>query len=114
MLTDNQFQSLIKDLENAINFELKGEFNRSRVIARQVSGKAIRLFVSQLKLFPVQSLTPYQTLIDVQNFPEIIFPVKEDLIALTTRVNVDFSFPENLNLTQSAKNIINFVKNFKG
>ena len=113
MLSEVQFQSLKKELDSAFLFEKKGELNRSRVVARQVAGKAIRIFVAQLGLFSSSSLTPYQYLVEIQGFHDIIFPIQSDLEALTTRVNIDFSFPEELNLLKSANNIINFVKNYE-
>jgi hypothetical protein len=113
MLTEELYQSLLHDLESAIIFQNKGELNRSRVIARQVAGKAIRILFKQLHLDTPRSITPYQYLIDIQNYPDLIAPIQDEIIALTTRVNTDFSFPGKLNLVNATQNILLFVKGFK-
>jgi hypothetical protein len=113
MLTEDLYQSLLRDLESAIKFENKGEMNRSRVIARQVAGKAIRILFTQLHLDTQQSRTPYQYLIEIQNYPDLVTPIQDEITALTTRVNTDFSFPANLNLVNATQNILLFVKEFK-
>lgn len=113
MLTENLYQSLLHDLELAIKFENKGEMNRSRVIARQVAGKAIRILFTQLHIDTPQSITPYQYLIDIKNYPELVAPIQDEITALTTRVNTDFSFPAKFNLVNATQNILLFVKEFK-
>jgi hypothetical protein len=108
------FQSLLNDLDQAVNFSKIGEINKSRVIARQVAGKAIRAMYEKLQ-FPVSpSINPYQCLILARDNEELFKPILSDLDALTTRVNPDYSFPEHFDLIASAKNIINFTKNIKG
>lgn len=113
MITEELYQSLLHDLESAITFDQKGEMNRSRVIARQVAGKAIRILFTQLHLDTSQSISPYQYLIDVQNYPALVAPIQDEIKALTTRVNTDFSFPGNLNLVTATQNILLFVKEFE-
>lgn len=113
MITEDLYQSLLRDLETAITFDNKGEMNRSRVIARQVAGKAIRILFTQLHLNTPQSLTPYQYLIEIQNYPDLVAPIHEEITALTTRVNTDFSFPADINLVKATQNILLFVKEFE-
>jgi hypothetical protein len=113
MITEELYQSLLQDLESAITFEKKGEMNRSRVVARQVAGKAIRILFTQLHLDTPQSTTPYQYLIDVQNYPNLFAPIQDEITALTTRVNTDFSFPGKLNLVKATQNILLFAKEFE-
>ncbi|PKO06992.1 MAG: hypothetical protein CVU41_03635 [Chloroflexi bacterium HGW-Chloroflexi-3] len=113
MITEELYQSLLHDLESAITFENQGEMNRSRVIARQVAGKAIRILFSQLHLETPHSLTPYQYLLDVQNYPDLFAPIQHEIKALTRRVNTDFSFPQNINLVEATQNILLFVKEFE-
>ncbi|MDX9850073.1 MAG: hypothetical protein RBT01_06200 [Anaerolineaceae bacterium] len=113
MLTEELYQSLLRDLETSITHEKNGELNRSRVIARQVAGKAIRILYSQLNLDTPQVLTPYQYLLDVQKYMKIFSPIQEEVTALTTRVNIDFSFSGKMNLITAARNILLFVKDFE-
>ncbi len=113
MLTDKLYQTLFEDLQSAFAFEQKGELNKSRVIARQVAGKAIRVLYDHLNLDTTQGMTPYQYLVDSFNHKEIFSPVLNELSALTTRVNVDFSFSGNMNLITAAENILLFVKEFR-
>jgi hypothetical protein len=112
MITEDIYQSLLHDLETAIMFENKGEMNRSRVIARQVAGKAIRILFTQLHLNTSQALTPYQYLIEIQNYPDLVAPIQDEITALTTRVNIDFSFPAKLDLLKATQNILLFVKEY--
>lgn len=113
MITEELYQSLLHDLESAITFEQKGEMNRRRVIARQVAGKAIRILFTQLHLDTPQSITPYQYLLEIQNYPALIAPIQDEITALTTRVNTDFSFSGKLDLVIATQNILLFVKGFK-
>ncbi|MBE0684389.1 MAG: hypothetical protein IH585_00150 [Anaerolineaceae bacterium] len=113
MILEELYQSLLFDLESAITFEKKGELNRSRVIARQVAGKAIRHLYLQLHLDTSQSMTPFQYLIDVQNHSDIMASIQDEIMALTSRVNFDFTFPEDLNLIKATQNILLFVKEFE-
>ncbi len=113
MLSEEFYQSLLHDLEPAIRFEEKGELNRSRVIARQVAGKAIRILFSKLKLETPQTITPYQYLLEIQNYPSLIAPIQDEITALTSRVNTDFTFSGKLNLVEATQNILLFVKGFE-
>jgi hypothetical protein len=113
MLTEDLYQSLLHDLDSAITFENKGELNRSRVIARQVAGKAIRILFSKLHLDTPHSFTPYQYLLEIQKYPELVAPIQDEITALTTRVNTDFSFSAKLNLVNATQNILLFVKEFE-
>ena len=112
MLTKELYQSLLDDLKSAYAFEEMGELNKSRVIARQVAGKAIRILYNQIHLSTAQRMTPYQYLFDSLNNEEIFSPILNELNALTTRVNIDFSFSGNMNLITAANNILLFVKEF--
>jgi len=51
--------------------------------------------------------------VDSFNHKEIFSPVLNELSALTTRVNVDFSFSGNMNLITAAENILLFAKEFR-
>lgn len=112
MLTEELYHSLTLDLEQSIIFEQKGDLNKSRVIARQVAGKAIRILYNQLRLDNPRGKSPYQYLLDIENHKEIFLPIHDEIRALTTRVNTDFSFSGEMNLIEAAKNILLFVKEF--
>ncbi len=113
MLTEEQYQSLLRDLKSSITYEKNGELNRSRVIARQVAGKAIRFVYIQLHLDTPQVMTPYQYILESQKHWEIFSSIQDEITALTTRVNIDFSFSGNMNLIKAAQNILLFVKDFE-
>ena len=114
MAENDFFKSLLIDLDQAENFSKTGEMNKSRVIARQVSGKAIRALFEKVQIPVSPSINPYQCLLLARDKEEIFKPIISDLDALTTKVNPDYSFPDHFDLIASAKNIINFTKNFKG
>ena len=83
------------------------------MIARQVAGKAIRILYMNLHLDTPLGWTPYQYLLDSLNHEDIFSPIQNEIAALTTRVNVDFSFSGNMNLITAANNILLFVKEFE-
>lgn len=113
MLTEEIYQSLLDDLKLSSTFEQNGELNKSRVIARQVAGKAIRILYNKMHLDTPHGMTPYQYLLDSLNYKDIFSPILNELAALTTRVNTDFSFSGNMNLLTAANNILLFVKEFE-
>ena len=112
MIENDLYKSLLDDLAYAVKLSTNGELNKSRVIARQVSGKAIRELFKQLKYPTSPSINPYQYLLLAKNEEEIFKPIAFELDALTTKVNPDYSFPDDLDLITYAKNIIQFSKNF--
>ncbi len=112
MLSEELYQSLLNDLESSFTFEQKGELNRSRVIARQVAGKALRILYNKLHLNTPAGMSPYQYLLDIQNHKDIFYSIQNEITALTTRVNIDFSFSSDMNLIKAAKNILLFVKEY--
>ena len=112
MLTEELYQSLLDDLKSSDTLEQKGELNKSRVIARQVAGKAIRTLYNKLHFDTPLGTTPYQYLLDSQHHKEVFSPIQDELTALTTRVNMDFSFSGNMNLITAASNILLFVREF--
>ncbi len=112
MLSEIDFQSLLIDLDAANKFIQAGENKKSRVIARQVAGKAIKIIFSQKFSGKLNHLNPYQCIEEASKMPDIFQRVLPDIEALTTRVNTDYSFPEELDLVNSAKNILLFVKDF--
>jgi hypothetical protein len=112
MIENDLYKSLLDDLAYALNISKNGELNKSRVIARQVAGKAIREIYKQLKFPTSPSINPYQYLLLAKNEAGIFKPIASELDALTTKVNPDYSFPEDLDLITYAKNIIQFSKNF--
>ncbi|HSM26275.1 MAG TPA: hypothetical protein VK856_15530 [Anaerolineaceae bacterium] len=113
MTSDLIIQKLFDDLETAIVFVSKGEVNKSRVVARQVAGKAIRSLLPKINIKISPSVNPYQCLLIAKENIETFSPVIEDLNALTLKVNPDYTFPEELDLIKSAKNILEFVKDYK-
>ena len=112
MIDDNLYSSLLEDLKNAENFKANGEENKSRVIARQVAGKAIRALLDDLNITQSKTISPYQYLLLSKDLPEIFSPILSEVESLTRKVNEDFSFPENLDLIQASKKIIEFVKEY--
>jgi HEPN domain-containing protein len=113
MIDDNLQSSLLGDLRNAEKYKANGEENKSRVIARQVAGKAIRALLECLNIKQAKTINPYQYLLISKEFPEIFSPVRYEVDALTRKVNPDYSFPEDLDLIKSSKKIIEFVKEYK-
>jgi HEPN domain-containing protein len=113
MIDDNLHSSLLGDLQNAEKYKENGEENKSRVIARQVAGKAIRALLEDLNITQAKTISPYQYLLISKEYPEIFSPILTEVEALTRKVNPDYSFPENLDLIHSSKKIILFVKEYK-
>jgi len=113
MIDDNLQSSLLGDLRNAEKYKANGEENKSRVIARQVAGKAIRVLLEDLNIKQAKTISPYQCLLLSNDIPEIFSPVRSEVDALTRKVNPDYSFPEDLDLIKSSKKIIEFVKEYK-
>lgn len=113
MIDDNLYSSLLEDLLNAEKYKANGEENKSRVIARQVAGKAIRALLENLNIKLAKTINPYQYLLISKEYPEIFSPILTEVEALTRKVNPDYSFPENLDLIHSSKKIILFVKDYK-
>ena len=114
MISESSYQSLQKDLEKAINYADKGEENKSRVLARQIAGRAIRELLSEIDITNYKRLNPFQCLETALNRPDIFMQVYSDLEALTTKVNYDYSFPQELDLINSTRNILTFVIQYKG
>ena len=48
MISESTYQSLYFELEKAITFNNKGEENKSRVLARQIAGKAVREILREI------------------------------------------------------------------
>ena len=113
MTSELLIQTLFEDLETAVVFVSKGEVNKSRVVARQVAGKAIRFLLLKINIKISPSVNPYQCLLISKENIETFSPVMEDLNALTLKVNPDYTFPVELDLIKSAKNILEFVKDYK-
>jgi hypothetical protein len=112
MIEEEKYKSLLNDLEQGNYFFKNGELGKSRVIARQVAGKAIRELFSYLQIRTNPTVNPYQYLQLAKENPAIFKPILSDLDALTRKVNTDYSFPEDIDLIQSSKNIITFVKEY--
>lgn len=111
-MNENFFNSLLLDLKLAEKYKSQGEENKSRVIARQVAGKALKELILKLDI-PFNTLTtPYQTLIYAKERPHLFTSILDDLDALTRKVNVDYSFPEDLDLIKSTEKVLKFVKEF--
>ena len=111
-MDETLYKSLLTDLETAKNFQIQGQENKSRVLARQISGKALRFLFLELKLDHPSAANPYQYLLLAKETPQIFSPILRDLEALTRKVNYDYSFPEELDLINSSRKIIDFVKDF--
>lgn len=116
MISEQNYQTWLRDLDKAVNFFDEGERNKSRVLARQIAGKAIREILRLIDSdgSKYSHLNPYQCLEEAIKEPEVFKEVFAELEALTTRVNPDYSFPEDLDLINSTKIIITFAKKFKG
>lgn len=112
MISNSFYQTLSENLQSAKLFFSIGEKNKARVIARQVAGKAIRSLLQEINIISSSSLNPYQCLLIAKENYEIFSNVMEDLNTLTQKVNPDYTFPEELDLIKSAKNILDFVKEF--
>jgi len=112
MINNSFYQTLSENLQSANLFISIGEENKARVIARQVAGKAIRSLLQEINIISSSSVNPYQCLIIAKENYEIFSNLMEDLNALTLKVNPDYTFPEELDLIKSAKNILDFVKEF--
>jgi len=113
MISESTYQSLYFELEKAITFNNKGEENKSRVLARQIAGKAVREILREIDFLNFSRLTPFQCLEEALNRPEIFEQVYPDLKALTRKVNFDYSFPQEFDLVNSTKNILTFVKQYR-
>lgn len=113
MIDDNLHSSLLEDLKNAETYKANGEDNKSRVIARQVAGKAIRALLEDLNITQAKTISPYQYLLISKDLPDIFSPIFSEVESLTRKVNPDYSFPENLDLIHASKKIIEFVKEYK-
>ena len=113
MISEATYQSLSKELEKAITYNKKGEENKSRVLARQIAGKAVREILLEVDFQNTSRLNPFQCLEEALNKPEIFEQVYLDLKALTRKVNFDYSFPQELDLINSTKKILTFVKQYK-
>lgn len=111
-MDENLYKSLLADLISAENFQVQGQENKSRVLARQIAGKAIRKLFLELKMDCHAATNPYQYLLLAKETPQLFSSILKDLEALTRKVNYDYSFPEELNLLNSSRNIIDFVKDF--
>lgn len=113
MIDENFYSSLLEDLKNAETYKENGEVNKSRVMARQVAGKAIRALFLDLKIQQSTTMNPYQYLVIAKDHPDIFNQILPELESLSRKVNPDYSFPENLDLIYASKKIIDFIKEYK-
>ena len=85
MIDENFYNDLLDGLKVAQGYKSNGEENKSRVIARQVAGKALKnLMIGSGFVFSPSS-SPYQILLIARDHPELFSPILPDLEALTRK-----------------------------
>jgi hypothetical protein len=97
------------ELSNSAMFESKHELGKSRVCARKAAGLAIRYWL-QNKMQLNESISPFQAIELFYEKADTSPDIHQAAGFLLQKVDLNYNFPDQINLISEAKKIINFVK----
>jgi len=99
----------ISELEKARSARKSGFVGKSRVLARRAAGLAIREYL-RVQISPLLDLSLNDLLKD-QTVRELVpKSIHATLDRLTTRVNLDYQLPAEMDLLMDAEDVINILQ----
>lgn len=100
---------ILQEIELASIFKANGKEGQSRVTARRAAGKAVRFWLNSENLININVTSPFQALEIARNSTSIPDNIRVSLLNLTKKINIDYSFPENMDLINDATVIVAYI-----
>ena len=97
------------ELSNSAMFVANNELGKSRVCARKAAGLALRYWLEN-KMQLNETISPFQAIELFYEKADISPDIHQAVGYLIQKVDVNYNFPDHINLISEAKKIINFVK----